>query len=127
MKLAGLGKLYAIMYDDRMDVQRYVKHKNDDGTTQVDLDPTPIATDVPCRISFTHSDMPKDKDVDMDKIDFSPKVFCAPTVDLKAGDVVVIRRYSDDGQILHTYTGSLAMPSWYATHQEANIDIDEGA
>lgn len=127
MKLAGLGKLYSILYDDKMDIRRYVKHKNEDGTTQTDLDMTPIATDVPCRVSFGHDDLPTDQKVDMDKINFTPKIFCACTVDLMAGDVITARRYSDDGTIIHTYEGSVGLPSWYSTHQEAYFHIDEGA
>jgi hypothetical protein len=34
---------------------------------------------------------------------------------------------ADDGSVIKTYEGRAALPSWYSTHQEALIRIDEGA
>ena len=127
MKLAGLGKLYTALYDDRMDIYRTVKENNDDNTTDISYEPTPLYTDIKCRLSFSSDDTGSDSEVDRNPVKFNPKLFCEPQVDLKAGDYVVVRRYADNGSVIKTYQGQVALPSWYSTHQEAFVQIDEGA
>lgn len=127
MKLAGLGKLFAILYNDRMDIYRTAKENNDDNTTNISYDATPLYTDIKCRLSFSSDDTGSDSQVDRNPVVFNPKLFCGAEVDLKAGDFVVVRRYADDGSVIKTYEGQVALPSWYSTHQEAFMRIDEGA
>lgn len=127
MKLAGLGKLFAVLYNDRMDIYRTAKESNDDDTTNISYDPTPLYTDIKCRLSFSSDDTGSDSEVDRNPVRFSPKLFCGAEVDLQAGDYVVVRRLADDGSTSKTYQGQVALPSWYSTHQEAFIRIDEGA
>ena len=126
MKLAGLGKLYAMLYVDKMHIYRASSKVNDDGTTDVSYG-TPKYTDIKCRLSFSSSDSASDSEVDRNPIRFNAKIICAPNIDLKAGDYVVVRRYSDSGVVMKTYQGQIAQPSWYTTHQEAYLNIDEGA
>ena len=127
MKLAGLGKLFAILYNDRMDIYRTVKEDNDDNTTNISYEPQPLYTDIKCRLSFSSDDTGADSEVDRNPVKFNPKLFCEAEVDLKAGDYVVVRRYADNGSVIKTYQGQVALPSWYSTHQEAFMRIDEGA
>lgn len=127
MKLAGLGKLFAVLYNDRMDVYRTAKEDNDDTTTSISYEPTPKYTDIPCRLSFSSDDTGSDSEVDRNPVQFNPKLFCGPAVDLQAGDYIVIRRLADNGSVIKTYQGQVALPSWYSTHQEAFVRIDEGA
>lgn len=127
MKLAGLGKLLSMLYDDKMDIYRTGSDTNDDLSTDVFYKPEPVYVDVKCCLSFSSDDTGADSEVDREPIRFNPKLFCETSVDLKAGDYVVVRRYSDDGIVVKTYEGRVAQPSWYSTHQEANIRIDEGA
>lgn len=127
MRLAGLGKLFAMLYDDRMDIYRTVESTNDDNTTDISYEPKPLYEGVPCRISFSSDDTGSDSEVDHNPIRSNPRLFCKAEVDLKAGDYVVVRRYADDGSIIKTYQGQVAQPSWYSTHQEAFMRIDEGA
>ena len=127
MKLAGLGQFMSILYNDRMDIYRTKQSNDDDETTTVSYDSKPLYTDIQCRLSFSSDDVASDSEVDRNPIKFSPKLFCRADVDLKAGDYVVVRRYSDDGSVTKTYQGQAAQPSWYSTHQEAFVRIDEGA
>lgn len=127
MKLTGLGTFYTMLYDDRMDIYRTVKDSDDDDTTNISYAPTPIYTDLRCRLSFGSDDVGSDSEVDRNPVKFSPKLFCKADVDLKAGDYIVVRRYADDGSVAQTYQGRVAKPSWYTTHQEAFLRIDEGA
>lgn len=127
MKLAGLGKLFTMLYNDRMDIYRTSKGTNQDETTDVSYEPTPLYEDVPCRLSFSGDDTGSDSEVDRNPVRFNPKLFCKAEVDLQAGDYVVVRRYADNGSIIKTYQGQVALPSWYTTHQETLMRIDEGA
>ena len=127
MRLAGLGSLVALMYTDRMDIYRTTNKSNDDDTTDISYDPKPLHTEVKCRLSFSRDDTGADSEVDRNPVRFDPKIFCGADVDIKAGDFVTIRRCADDGTVVHTYHGQVAMPSWYSTHQEAFVRIDEGA
>ena len=127
MKLAGLGSLMTILYNDRMDIYRTGASDNQDGTTDISYQPEPLRTDVPCRISFASDDSAADSEVDRNPVRFNPKLFCAPDVDLQAGDFVVVRRISDNAVVARTYEGRVGLPSWYSTHQEANLRIDRGA
>ena len=127
MKLSGLGKLFAILYNDRMDIYRTQSEENTDNTIDISYTPTPLYTDIPCRISFSSDDTGTDAEVDRTPVRFNPRLICSHTVDLRAGDFVVVRRYADDGSIVKTYEGQVSLPSWYSTHQEAFMRIDEGA
>lgn len=127
MKLTGLGKLYTMLYNDRMDIYRTGVEVNSDGTTEVSYQGSLIYENVKCRISFSSDDTGADSEVDRNPVRFNPKLFCTADVDLQAGDYVVVRRYADNGSVMRTYQGMVAMPSWYTTHQEAFMRIDEGA
>ena len=127
MRLTGLGTLYTILYDDRMDIYRTVKESNDDDTTNISYEPAPLYTDIKCRLSFSSDDTGSDSEVDRNPVKFSPRLFCTADVDLQAGDYIVVRRYTDSGSVAQTYQGQVAKPSWYSTHQEAFVRIDEGA
>ena len=127
MRLAGLGTLWALLYDDRMDIYRTSKSDNDDTTIDISYEPKPLYEDVKCRLSFSSDDSGADSEVDRTPVRFNPKLFCATEVNLKAGDYVVVRRYADSGSILATYQGVVALPTKYSTHQEALVRVDEGA
>ena len=127
MKIAGLGKFFAMLYDDRMDIYRTGKVENDDNTTDISYEPEPLYKDIKCRLSFSSDDTGSDTEVDRNPVRFSPKLFCAADVDLQAGDYVVVRRYTDSGSIMISNEGRVARPSKYSTHQEAFVRIDEGA
>ena len=126
MKLAGLGKLYAMLYVDKMHIYRPTSKINDDGTTSISYG-TPKYTDIKCRLSFSSSDSASDSEVDRNPVRFNAKIICAHNIDLRAGDYVVVRRYADNGVAIKTYQGQVAHPSWYTTHQEAFLHMDEGA
>lgn len=127
MRLAGLGKLFTILYNDRMDIYRTGKETNEDDTIDISYEPAPLYEDIKCRISFNSDDTGADSEEDRNPVRSSPKLFCEAKVDLQAGDYVVVRRYADDGSVVKTYQGQVALPSWYSTHQETYMLIDEGA
>ena len=127
MKLAGLGNFFAMLYNDRMDIYRTVRADNPDTTINISYSPDPLYTDIKCRLSFSSDDTGTDTEIDRNPVRLSPKLFCGAEVDLKAGDYVVVRRYTDSGEVSKTYQGQVALPSWYTSHQEVFVRIDEGA
>lgn len=127
MKIAGLGKFFALLYNDRMDIYRTSRVETDDSTTDISYEPEPLYTDIKCRLSFSSDDVSSDTEVDHNPVRFSPKLFCDVDVDLQAGDYVIVRRCADNGSIMTSYEGQVARPSKYTTHQETFMRIDEGA
>jgi hypothetical protein len=116
-----------MLYDDRMDIYRTSRVELDDKAIDISYEPEPLYKDVKCRLSFSSDDTGSDTEVDRTPVRFNPKLFCEPSVDIQAGDYVVVYRYSDSGSIMMSYEGQVARPSRYSTHQEAFIRIDEGA
>lgn len=128
MRLAGTKSLLAMLYDDRMDVLRYIHTENPDGTTETSMQPEPVLTNVPCRVSFSNStDDPNDVVVDENPIKYMPRIFCSPDVPLQAGDYVIVYRKDDSGRTTYSYKGNIAQPNWYSNHIEVKFNIDEAA
>ena len=127
MKLSGLGKLFALLYDDRADIYRTDKGENQDESVDIFYQPDPLYTDVKCRISMSSDDTGTDSEVDEHPVRFNPKLFFGPDVDIKAGDYVVVRRLDDTGAVKQTYEGVVSKPSWYTSHQEVFLRVDEEA
>lgn len=127
MKLSGFSPIITTMFTDKMDIRRYVDKDNDDGTTDTVMSDSPIYTNVPCRVSFSSEDNPRDNEVDDVPVKNIPKIFCKVDVDIKAGDLITVKRFDDDNNVIATYTGKLGLPSTYITHKEALFSIEESA
>lgn len=127
MKLSGFAGIITTMFNDKMSIRRYEKSENNDGTTSTKLSENPIYTDIPCRISFSSDESPKDSEVDEVPIRNVPKIFCKLDVDIQAGDIVTVNRYDDDGYIIATYEGKVGLPSVFITHKEALFSIERSA
>lgn len=114
---------------DRSDIYRRTSVKNPDGTTAVVLKDIPIATDVPSRVSFIRYKIedPSDRQLDENPLKSTVKIFFPVKTDIKAGDKVVLRRLSSEGDILYTYKGVLGLPAAFDTHMEVMLDIDTSA
>lgn len=121
-----LAVIYELLYKDRMDVYSVQESTDEDGATVTGYPTTPQQQDVPCRISLSSKDAPKEKEDLYNKVELYPVVFCGLSVSVKAGDKLVIRRLDDDGNVYETYEGMLsisAKPNKYETHQEFMIGL----
>jgi hypothetical protein len=127
MKLSGFAGIITTMFNDKMSIRRYEKSENNDGTTSTELSENPTYTDIPCRISFSSDESPKDSEVDEVPVRNVPKIFCKLDVDIQAGDIVTVNRYDDDGNIIATYEGKVGLPSVFITHKEALFSIERSA
>lgn len=121
-----LTKLYDLLYRDRMDITSVEEATDEDGATVNGYPSTPQQVDVPCRISFSGKDAPKEPDQLYNKVEIQPVIFCNPMVNVKAGDKIVVRRLDDEGNVYETYEGMLAISgksNKYETHQEFALSM----
>lgn len=128
MKLGGTKTILSMLYDDKMDVSRYITSTNLDGTTETSMNPEKVYENIPCRVSFSNvSDSPDDVQVDSNPVDFSPRLFCSPDIALATGDYIEVKRKDDKGNTILVYKGNIGMPAWYSNHQEVKFNIEEFA
>lgn len=116
-----IAKLYELLYQDRMDITSIEETTDEDGATVSAYASTPQQVDVPCRISLSSKDAPRQPTELYNKVEIYPIVFCSPSVSVKPGDNVVVRRLDSDGNVYETYEGMLSISgksNKYETHQE---------
>ncbi|MEV2911099.1 ABC transporter ATP-binding protein [Paenibacillus larvae] len=100
------------MYEDRATVQRYEDVDKPNGSTK--NEPVVIYQDQPCRISQRALGVNSQTDAE-NKIAYETKLFIAPDLDIRQGDVVEIKR----GALSREYTAG--EPFLYSTHQEVSL------
>lgn len=127
MKLSGFAPILSTMFTDKLSINRYVDKDNGDETTDTVLSESPLFEDVPCRLSFSSDENPRDNEVDDVPVENIPKIFCKVDADIKAGDFIKVQRFDDYGNVIATYSGKLGLPSIYITHKEALFFIEESA
>ena len=82
----------------------------------------PLYSNVPCRISFSRTiDLTTDKAINKLPIHLIPKVFCDTSIDIKAGDYIIITRNNTQ------YKGIAGNPNMYETHQEISMTVEGDA
>ena len=141
-------KVMESMYSDRMDVYVVKPVESETGETNNvytprtdhyildgswNLDPGLVFTevfglqDVPCRLSLTSSrDNPKTGTEEQKIVDYTPRIFCDPGLDVPAGSKVVVRRCYSDGTVYETYEGLIPLSgraNKYETHQEFEVNL----
>lgn len=123
--ISSIASTLGILYTDRIDIYRFTHGTEADGTTSTSLPSTPTYANIPCRISFT-TESAKDKDIGNVPINVQYQIFVMPSVDIQAGDEVVIYR-KDRGATMQTYRGIAGLPSVYPSHKQFAISIEESA
>lgn len=126
LSFKALAKIYELLYRDRMDITSVQEGTDEDGATVNDYPGTPQQKDIPCRISLSSKDAPKENGELYNKVETYPIIFCAPSVAVKAGDKIVVRRLDEEGNVYETYEGMLAISgksNRYETHQEFTLSM----
>lgn len=126
LPLKKLAKVYEMLYHDRMDITSVEESADEDGATINAYPDIPQQKDVPCRISLSSKDAPIGPEELYNKVEIHPIIFCGPTVDVKAGDKIVVRRLDSDGNVYETYEGMLSISgraNKYETHQEFMLSM----
>lgn len=106
------------LFTDKLDIYRHTAEQNEDGTIKTGLPTTPLYSNIPCRISFSRTiDLTTDLTINKLPIHLIPKVFCDTSIDIKAGDYIIITRNNTE------YKGIAGKPNMYETHQEVSLTV----
>lgn len=130
LPFSKLSKVYELLYQDRMDITSVTEDTDEDGATVNDYPSTPQQQNIPCRISLSSKDAPKEPGELYSKVETYPIIFCNPSVTVKAGDKIVVRRLDDKGNVYETYEGMLSISgraNRYETHQEFILSLKDEA
>ena len=127
MNLSAYAPLVALMYTDKMEIYRRVPTSNEDGTTSTKLPDTPTHSGVACRISFASDENSNSSEIDETPIVISPKVFCALSVDVQAGDFLKVTRFDTFGNMLGIFNGVAGLPTPYDFGQQFNFTMKGSA
>lgn len=119
MNYAKHRKAIEKLYDAAATISRHASVK-DPISKETTLQPAPIYTDQPCRISQKALGQ-NDQTEAQNEIRYETKLFIAPELVIKQGDRVVVTR----GSITQSYVAGEPFP--YPTHQEVSIQRKEWA
>lgn len=107
------------LYEDRATVYRHSEYV-DPVTRETKLTLMPVYEDQPCRISQRALGTNQQADT-VNQIAYETKLFIAPDVEIRQGDVVEITREGTK----RTYTAG--EPFLYPTHQEVSLQREDEA
>ena len=127
MKLSSFSKLFNTLYTDKFSVYRYKEVEEDDGSTYIEEQLTPVYDGKNCRISYGSSDNPETNKEDTNPLYLQVKIFCDTEIAVKKGDKIKAQRLSDNGTVLAEYEGIASAPLQYVTHKEFLIVQDGDA
>jgi len=100
------------MYEDSATIKRYVEVEKPWGETK--LEEVIVSEGQPCRVSQKALG-PNGQTEAQNNISYETKLFIAPEVDIKQGDVIEVAR----GDVTRSYTAGEPFP--YPTHQEISL------
>jgi hypothetical protein len=129
LDLTGYTGVLALLWNDRMDITTTEEDASGIGDNAV-YPEVPQQTDVPCRISFSSKDTAKSNNELREPISLNPTIFCAPDVNIIAGDKITVRRCHADGTVYETFKGCAVIsgkPNKWDNHQEVELDISGDA
>lgn len=110
------------LYEDTFSVERPTKVK-DPITKQTNLVKMMVITEQPCKLSQTTT--PKDGQTEaQNNISYNSKLFCAPELDIRQGDIVIVTRKAGN-RVYEFHAGEPFPP--YQSHQEIGLQRKEWA
>lgn len=121
VSLSSISGILGSLYQDKLDIHRFSPSTDDDGTTKVQKNSTPVATNVACRASYTTDESSAALTEANNPRRQILIIFCGPAVDIRKGDSLTVRRLNDSGATMTTYTGLAGAPKRYPSHQEIEI------
>lgn len=115
-------------FTDKVDINRRIKIKSEDGSVKYDLPQEPLLKDIPCSISYNIIDNPDTDDVAKNPLISVLEIFLQPDVKVFKGDTITAHKYNDNRtQILATYVGVCNEPILYPTHQQIRVILKGNA
>lgn len=110
------------MYEDRATISRHASIKDPD-TKETKQVLQPVYTDQPCKLSQTS--LPRNGQTeDANNLQYDAKLFIAPELEIKQGDVIAVTRAAT-GRV-ETYTAGQPFPP-YKSHQEVLLSAKDWA
>lgn len=107
--------IFALTYEDRMDIYRSVKSVDEDGISKRGK-LAAIESDIPCALS--KKDLPV-LSGETNNVVASEVVFCKPEIDVREGDILIITRYGKKRKY------AVGMPFDYISHREIPVMFTE--
>lgn len=86
----------------------------------------PLYDDIPCRIYFKSSDQAAGGQP-LAPVSAGYRIMCDPTIDVRAGDLIVIDRYTTGGTHYAANNGRAGDPTKHAGHMEFALRVDDFA
>jgi len=108
------------IYVDLATISRYVETETAAGETKLSVDPVPIYTDQPCRISQKSLGVNNQAEA-QNEIKYEIKLFISPELNIKQGDIIIVTR----GAVTRSYASG--EPFLYPTHQELSLQRKDRA
>lgn len=107
-------------YEDRATIRRFAEEETPWGETR--LIEKVVHQDVPCRLSYRAIGVSVSYQTEsVNRIEYETKLFVAPEVDVRAGDVIAVTKAG----VTREYVAG--EPFVYATHQEVILTRKEKA
>ena len=78
------------MYNDRMDIYRYEKKVNADGSTQITREKAPWREKVPCMVSYKYYERKNQRSAMVEFAGYRVKLFCPAETAINEGDFIVV-------------------------------------
>jgi hypothetical protein len=106
------------LYEDRAIISRYLETEELSGETKLSVNPVPVYTDQPCKLS--QSGLSKNNQTEaQNDIGYEAKLFIAPEILIHQGDIIEITRAVNGSK--WTYTAGEPFPPYWS-HQEVNLE-----
>lgn len=103
-------------YFHSMSISRFQDTVNEYGITEQKYVPIPLLQLVPCGYSQSKREYNSTQTDNRNIIKYNPKIFCNPSLDIRAGDRIIIN-YND--RVIGEFTTS--EPYIYDSHQEVPL------
>ena len=118
IKYGHLGAIVAaLMFKDRMKVERWVDGINPDGSKGSQV-LSSFLDNEPCLVNETTKDSPKDDNMDVSRQQTLLSVYCSSKCGVINGDVLTLSIMDDDGNVVKTIEVTSARPTYYPDHME---------
>ena len=108
--------LFALTYEDRMDVSRHVERVDEDTGISSFSDTIPVLKNIPCALSQKNEPTIGG---DFPSIISTHRIFARPENYIKAGDLISVKRFS------RVYEFVASEPFYYVSHVEIPVEKKE--
>lgn len=128
LTLTGFENILALLWNDRMDIT--TTEEISDVADDAVYPEEPQQVDVPCRISMPNLDKVENANELREPVELRPRIFCSPSIQVRPGDRITVRRCHSDGEVYATFTGlasTAGKANVWENHQEFELVMEGDA